>query len=174
MLPTNVSDHIPMYMVRKKEKDSYPKIEFEGRSYYNFDDDIFTKLLLREDWNFVYENKSLDEAWEGFHAKIEEILENDCPLKKFKFRWDKPDWISNELIEFIKDKDAALKRAAKTKRLKTKKLHVILEILPIIWSGTPKAILLRNNLKIIKVTLKNSGIQSEKLFLKITTPKEKL
>ena len=122
VLPVNVSDHMPVYIVRKKVKDKYPKIEFEGRSYYRFDEETFTDLLLREDWTFVYENRSLDETWDGFYKKVENILDDYCPIKKFRFRHDKPEWMSNELIEFIKDRDTAMKKAAKIKREEDKKI----------------------------------------------------
>ena len=68
----------------------------------------------------VYDTKMLVETWDGFYRKVEEILENYCPLKKIQFRRDKPDWMSNEIIEFIKDRDAALKKAAKSKTMEDK------------------------------------------------------
>ena len=40
-----------------------------------------------------------------------------CPLKLFKIKQEKEPWISNQLIELIKDKDHALKIAKKSKDL---------------------------------------------------------
>ena len=122
VLQVNISDHMPVYMVRKKTKDSYQKIEFEGRSYYNFDENVFINLLMDEDWDFVYGICPFDDVWDSFFKKVEKILDNYCPLKKFKFRHDKPEWMTNELVEFIKDRDAALNRATKTKKQEDKKI----------------------------------------------------
>ena len=41
-----------------------------------------------------------------------------CPLKLFRIKQEKEPWISNQLIELIKDKDHALKRAKKSKDLR--------------------------------------------------------
>ena len=52
-----------------------------------------------------------------------------CPLKLFKIKQEKEPWISNQLIELIKDKDHALKRAKKKND-------------PILWAEAKR---LRNN-----------------------------
>ena len=39
-IPINIIDHMSIYIVQKNEKDSYPKIKFEGRSYYNLTNSI--------------------------------------------------------------------------------------------------------------------------------------
>ena len=52
-----------------------------------------------------------------------------CPLKLFKIKQEKEPWISNQLIEIIKDKDSALKRAKKSKY-------------PVLWMEAKR---LRNN-----------------------------
>ena len=63
-IPINIIDHMSIYIVQKNEKDSYPKIKFEGRSYYNFDEQHFIELLLREDWNFNLDVRPLDKGEE--------------------------------------------------------------------------------------------------------------
>ena len=52
-----------------------------------------------------------------------------CPLKTFKIKQEKEPWLSNQLIELIKDKDYALKRAKSKKD-------------PVLWTEAKK---LRNN-----------------------------
>ena len=39
-----------------------------------------------------------------------------CPLKSFKIRNRKDPWITNEILEAIKDKDVLLKKAKKSKK----------------------------------------------------------
>ena len=44
------------------------------------------------------------------------VINQMCPLKKFKVKTVLEPWITNELLEQIKDKDLALKRAKRSKR----------------------------------------------------------
>ena len=39
-LDINVSDHLPVYLIRKKVKPSNEKIDFKGRSYKNLNKDF--------------------------------------------------------------------------------------------------------------------------------------
>ena len=82
----------------------------------------FIQLMTEEEWNFVYENQPLEQTWDRLYKKVEKMLNDYCPLKKFKFRRDKPEWMTNELIEFIKDRDAALKKATKSKKKEDKQI----------------------------------------------------
>ena len=120
-IPLKISDHLPVYIVRKKMKEFHPKVKFEGKSYSRFDDDEFTQNLLNLEWNFVYQPLPLSDIWDKFYQEIETLLETTCPLKKFSFGRDKRAWMSNELIEFIKDRDSALKKALRTKTQEDKK-----------------------------------------------------
>ena len=66
------------------------KCEFIGRSYRNYNREIVQQSLIDENWT-EFENG----------------------VKSFKFKQEKEPWISNHLIELIKDKDYALNRAKK-------------------------------------------------------------
>ena len=66
VLQVYISYHMSVYMVRRKPKDFYQEIQFEGRSYYNFDENIFINLLIDKAWDFVYGICGLDVVWETF------------------------------------------------------------------------------------------------------------
>ena len=51
-------------------------------------------------------------------TKIEKVLDQIAPVQTFKFRNTKPGWLSDDLIEMMRDRDTALKRASKSKRKK--------------------------------------------------------
>ena len=54
--------------------------------------------------------------WAYFHNAIKNILDELCPIKKFKINKLKQPWITPHLLELIKDKDFKLKKAKKTKK----------------------------------------------------------
>ena len=47
-------------------------------------------------------------------TKIEELLNVSCPIKRIKIKKLKDPWVTNELLEFISDKEEALKTARRT------------------------------------------------------------
>ena len=49
-LDINVSDHLPVYLIRKEVKPSNEKIEFKCRSYKNLNKDFVENMLRNIDW----------------------------------------------------------------------------------------------------------------------------
>ena len=58
---------------------------------------------------------------EILYNAILEILDKSIPIRSFTFPKPKPEWMSAELVEFMKDFDAALRKATRTKDPKDKK-----------------------------------------------------
>ena len=50
-------------------------------------------------------------AWDPMLANIKLTIDNMCPLKKYKVAKAKEPWVTNEILEMIKDKDRLLRRA---------------------------------------------------------------
>ena len=100
-----ISDHQPVFAVKKKGRDHRPTVEFEGRSYRNFDRELFKTELLHDSWDDFYGMKDINKAWEHLLGRVEVILDKMCPLMKFKIKNYRPEWVTDELIEQIKDRD---------------------------------------------------------------------
>ena len=65
-------------------------------------------------WNDFYNSSSLDEAWELFETKIRSVLNQMCPIKTIRINKVKENWITNEILELIHDKDYILRKAKET------------------------------------------------------------
>ena len=63
---------------------------------------------LRNDYN---NSNTVTGKWDCLLRIIYETIDSMCPLKTLKVKQVKEPWISNQLIELIKDKDHALRRA---------------------------------------------------------------
>ena len=100
-----LSDHQPIFVVKKKKRDDRPSVKFKGRSYKNFDRKAFGDKLLDLDWDDFYEIKDPNLAWDFILGKFLPILEVMCPIQSFSIKNYRPDWITPELIEQIKDRD---------------------------------------------------------------------
>ena len=110
----NISDHQAIFITRKHTTKTKIKSEFTGRSYINFDEELFCENLVQYDWDHLYEIDDVDIAWNLFISHIIETIDNMCPLKKFKIKNLKDPWISNEILESIHDKDILLRQAKRT------------------------------------------------------------
>ena len=110
----HISDHQPIYIVHKKARDKRESVEFKGRSYRNFSKDEFRKRITQIDWKVFYEMDDPTLAWDFIQKHIFLILDNMCPIKSYRIKNYRPEWMSNELIELIKDRDYFYKKAKRT------------------------------------------------------------
>ena len=92
-------------MQLKKREGPQATVEFEGRSYRNFNSEQFKEDLLRERWEVFYQIKDTDKAWDYLLGRIETVIDKMCPLRKFRIKNYRPEWVTDELIEQIKDRD---------------------------------------------------------------------
>ena len=105
-LEHHISDHQPIYVVHKKGRDKRESVRFEGRSYRNYDRDIFKEMLREEvDWEKFLEIRNPENAWDYMLEQIIIILDKTCPIRTFHIKNYRPDWMTDELIEQIKDRD---------------------------------------------------------------------
>ena len=90
-------------------------MNFWGRSYRNYNKEQFQNKLKEHNWDTLLNNECPNAIWSNLIETIELYLNEQCALKKFNISKVKEPWITPELLEFIKDKDKALRKAMKTK-----------------------------------------------------------
>ena len=129
-IKTNISDHTPIFVNIKKPKQTFSKTTFTGRTYRNFNEDDFVNLL-RESGLEDTVNTAInpDACWDEFYACILSALDKSAPLRTSTFGKNKPEWLTAEIIEIMKDRDKSLKIATKSKSLQDKKKPDNLETL---------------------------------------------
>ena len=106
-----ISDHQPIYIVHKKGRDTRATAEFKGRSYRNFKREDFRDKLSGLSWERLFDIKDSAEAWDFILTNITNVLDEMCPIKSFSIKNYRPDWMTKELIEQIKDRDYFYRRA---------------------------------------------------------------
>ena len=80
-------------------------VKFEGRSYRKFDRKVLEEKLKEADWGKFYEMTDPNLSWEFIFNHVVAILDDMCPLRSYHVKNYRPDWITNELLEQIKDRD---------------------------------------------------------------------
>ena len=112
----NISDHLPIYLVKKKPRNKIIRKLATGRSYIHYDKDVFSRLFGALDWK-NFEN-SIDPAilWECFSTNIVKVLDIICPIKTLQVVDVRPEWLTNELLIQMRQRDKAFKKARRTKK----------------------------------------------------------
>ena len=110
----NFSDHFAVAVQRKRVKVKQEKVSFRGRSYKNHIKEDLQDHLIAPDWGEFFFSNNPNHCWETIENAVRLFLDETCPSKLFKVKvWGEP-WISNEIIEQIKDKDRALRTAKRS------------------------------------------------------------
>ena len=114
-LNLNYSDHQAVFISRKKLKISKKRISFKGRSYKNYNKDIFQNNIIGDNWLTFFDSNDPNECWNILKNIILKHLNDLCPLKEFKINEYREKWMNRDLMELIIDKDKAMALAKRTK-----------------------------------------------------------
>ena len=112
----NISDHMPIYLIRKKSKDNRAKICFKGRSYAGYSKVLLSDCLTNRVKEGFRQSADPNECWDLMEGFLLDFLDQTCPIKTFRTRDNTPAWITHDIITLSKDRDAAWARASTTNR----------------------------------------------------------
>ena len=113
-LDSFISDHQPIFVIKKKQRNSNASVEFEGRPYKKLDLDKLLNNLHTKKWADFYAIEDPEEAWSFLQTKINDELNLQCPVRKFKIKKYIPEWICPELADLIRDRNYFYKKAKLT------------------------------------------------------------
>lgn len=111
VLDINVSDHLPIYAIRKKTKKDTKLVTFTCRKLKYFCNDFYKEKLLSLNWEDLYNSNDPNKVWEILVNSIRTILDKYYPFKTYKNVPTKANWITNEIFEIMKQRDNLYKRA---------------------------------------------------------------
>ena len=106
VIDVSLSDHLLVHCSRRQSRLPKIKCSFLGRSYRNYNKEVFQQNIRQSNWETFGNSHTVASKWDLFEGIIRENIDEMCPLKDFKTKQKKEPWITNELIELIKDKDA--------------------------------------------------------------------
>ena len=110
-----ISDHELVYCTLKKEKIRFNRVQYTGRSYRDYDPDAFKNCLTVYDWSTFMNTLDPNDCWNEMLHVIHDSLDEMCPIKKKTVRDRNEPWLTNDIIDMIHTKNAAWKKAKKTK-----------------------------------------------------------
>ena len=77
--------------------------------------------LYNKDWTEFDNCDDVDTKWNILYTYVVNTLDDPIPIKTLIFPKSKPEWLVGELVEYMKDRDALLRVARRTKLLADKK-----------------------------------------------------
>ena len=114
VLNYDVSDHLPIFCVKKKQRIKIKKKITFGRSYKKYNKETFLRLLDSQTWETFFEINNPENLWKVFIRNITSSLDALCPVKQLTVVDNKPRWLSNALLWQMRNRDKAFKKARKT------------------------------------------------------------
>ena len=109
-----ISDHQPIFVIKKKQRTTPDTMNFTGRSYKNLDLDTLIDNLYKSDWAGLYLHHDPELAWDFLYQKLTMELDKSCPIRKSRVRNYIPDWINPRLREMMKNRDYFYSKAKQT------------------------------------------------------------
>ena len=97
--PLSISDHCPIYAVRKVGISKNKPKFITTRSFKHFNEEKFKTDLSKVDWPVIDMFDDVDKAWDNWKDKFISIVDNHAPLRTIRVRNKPVPWINN-MIKF--------------------------------------------------------------------------
>ena len=117
VIDPGVSDHSLVYVIRKfKRPKGEPKI-IRVRSFKNFVDDDFLRDLRNSDWSYFLNFTDLDQSCDIFNSIVKTVADKHAPFVTHKIKGKIEAWVTNDLLQAIKERNYFKKKANQTKSI---------------------------------------------------------
>ena len=112
-----VSDHQPVYMIRKKPREIHENLVTRGRSYTDCNK-VNYQNTIRDDvcWiDFWKEGKNVNDLWQIMYNSIVNAADTQCPERNIRLKSVRHGWMTINTIYALNDKYRLYKLAKSTK-----------------------------------------------------------
>ena len=110
----DISDHFPIYLIKKKIRSNIRKTNASGRSYLHYNREAFNRHFDSLDWGMFENNTDPSLLWDYFISNIVRVLDLMCPIKTLQVVDKKPEWLTNDLLIQMRQRDKAFRKARRT------------------------------------------------------------
>lgn len=86
----NLSDHLPVFVVKIRLSAPVEYDYITKRSLKNYDIDSFSEILIELDWSIINLLDDINLAWTMVYKGILREVNRMCPYKEFKVRSNRP------------------------------------------------------------------------------------
>lgn len=115
MLQHQISDHLPTYILKKKEKTKKSSQSFRGRNYANLDSGLLKEKLEQIDIDLRGSCMDPEQAWQEMQTVFLRVADSECPMTSFLIRNDKPCYLLGQVGKEMDYRDGLYYRARSRK-----------------------------------------------------------
>ena len=109
-----ISDHQPIFVVKKKLRNPRVKMCFSGRSYLGYSKDLLSDALTNDIKAEFRHSGDPNHCWNLMETFLTNFLDLHCPIKTFRTKENTPAWVTRDIIILAKDRDRAWMQAKLT------------------------------------------------------------
>lgn len=114
-LQINLSDHLPTVLVYKKNREVKNPTEITIRDMSEANITEFKQALSDHNWSYVFEETTnVNILWERMYSDIVLLLNLHCPFKTIRIKNNRPEYITDCIIEQMHIRDKLFKKARKS------------------------------------------------------------
>ena len=108
-----LSDHMPIYMIKKMDtRKTRDHVTFVGRTYRNYSAELLQERIDREiDVEQLLLNNDPVKCWDSLYGSLVTLADKIIPRKEYKVKTERPAWITDELLNLKNDRDYFFKKA---------------------------------------------------------------
>lgn len=115
VINSNISDHLPVCLIKKKTREKKTYTWIRGRSYRGLNIENFEHDISQVSREYLLSDPDPNQIWKKLKAHYLSVIDKHCPLKDMKVTLDRPAYLNNEIIQLMKDRDEAYKIARRGK-----------------------------------------------------------
>lgn len=104
-LDYSISDHLPVYIIKKKEIQNYATKEIYNRSFQNYDKLVFQERLCNLDWGTIELLENVVEMWNMVRREIVYEANILCPYKWSVVKQNMLGWYNSSLKSIALGRD---------------------------------------------------------------------
>lgn len=98
----HLSDHLPIYLIKKHPKQQKKDNRFFGRCYKNYSYELLKDSLNEENWMSVSRELNPDTQWNMMLTIFLKVADKLCPKKLFHITKHRPVYLTDVILEYIK------------------------------------------------------------------------
>lgn len=105
----NVSDHLPIFIIKKRLTKPVELENIRKRSFKHYDRECFGDKLFELDWSVIDLLHDVNIAWKMLYKGMLVEADKACPYKEFRIRKNRPVWFTGELCTLGRERDIILR-----------------------------------------------------------------
>lgn len=98
----SLSDHVPIFVLKKKSRESYKSCAFRGRCYKNLTPVEIKRSIRLENLDLAL---SPDENWNLLETAYVDVADIVCPVRDFTIKRDRPSYFTKEVTDVVRERD---------------------------------------------------------------------